>query len=202
MLPGFAVYIAALIGVLGVLGYIRDTLRGNTFPHRITWFLWALIPLVTLVVQRRAHVGVQAVMTLSYFVTPMAVLVVSFVARRGSWTITVFDWACGGVCLTAIAVYAATLRGDLAIGLLLTAELFAALPTVRKSWKAPETETWTVFFAGLVGSILTLLTVTHWTFPTYALSSWITLQSATVVVLVRGRLGPRLSGALTARSQR
>lgn len=202
MLPGFAVYIAALIGVLGVLGYIRDTLRGNTFPHRITWFLWALIPLVTLVVQRRAHVGVQAVMTLSYFVTPMAVLVVSFVARRGSWTITVFDWACGGVCLIAIAVYAATLRGDLAIGLLLTAELFAALPTVRKSWKAPETETWTVFFAGLVGSILTLLTVTHWTFPTYALSSWITLQSATEVVLVRGRLGPRLSGALTARSQR
>jgi len=202
VLPGFAVYIAALIGVLGVLGYIRDTLRGNTFPHRITWFLWALIPLVTLVVQRRAHVGVQAVMTLSYFVTPMAVLVVSFVARRGSWTITVFDWACGGVCLIAIAVYAATLRGDLAIGLLLRAELFAALPTVRKSWKAPETETWTVFFAGLVGSILTLLTVTHWTFPTYALSSWITLQSATEVVLVRGRLGPRLSGALTARSQR
>ncbi|MGO9149696.1 MAG: hypothetical protein ACLP1E_17955 [Acidimicrobiales bacterium] len=202
MLPGFAVYIAALIGVLGVLGYIRDTLRGNTFPHRITWFLWALIPLVTLVVQRRAHVGVQAVMTLSYFVTPMAVLVVSFVARRGSWTITVFDWACGGVCLTAIAVYAATLRGDLAIGLLLTAELFAALPTVRKSWKAPETETWTVFFAGLVGSILTLSTVTHWTFPTYALSSWITLQSATEVVLVRGRLGPRLSGAPNARSQR
>ena len=126
VLPGFTVYIAALIGVFGVLGYVRDTFRGNSFPHRITWFLWGLIPLVTLVVQLRAHVGVQAVMTFSYFVTPMAVLVVSFVARRGSWAITAFDWACGGVCLTAIAVYAATLRGDLAIGLLLTAEFFAA----------------------------------------------------------------------------
>ena len=66
---------------------------------------------------------------------------------------------------------------------MLTAEFFAALPTVRKSWKAPETETWTVFFAGFVSSVLTLLTVTHWTFPTYALSSWITLQSATEVAV-------------------
>jgi len=53
-----------------------------------------------------------------------------------------------------------------------------------------------------VSSVLTLLTVTHWTFPTYALSSWITLQSATEVALVRGRLGPRLSRVSTARTQR
>jgi hypothetical protein len=49
---------------------------------------------VTLVVQLRAHVGVQTVMTFSYFPTPMAVLVVSFVARRGSWAITIFDSLC------------------------------------------------------------------------------------------------------------
>jgi hypothetical protein len=200
VLPGYAVYVAALIGAGGVTGYIRDTIRGNTFPHRVTWFLWGLIPLVTLVVQLRAHVGVQTFMTLSYFVTPTAVVVVSFAARRGSWAVTPFDWACGGICLTAVAVYAATLKGNLAITLLLTAELFAALPTVRKSWKAPETETWTVFLAGFVSSIITLLTVTHWTFPTYALSSWIGLQSTTQVVLVRGRLGPRLRLASTLRN--
>ncbi len=150
MLPGYAVYIAAVINAGGVTGYIRDTLRGNTFPHRITWFLWGFIPLVTVAVQLREHVGIQTVMTFSYFATAMAVLVMSFVARRGSWEVTPFDWACGGVCVAAVAVYAATLKGDLAISLLLTAEFFAALPTVRKSWKAPETETWTVFLAGVV----------------------------------------------------
>jgi hypothetical protein len=200
VLPGYVVYVAALVGAGGVTGYIRDTIRGNTVPHRVTWFLWGLIPLVTIVVQLRAHVGIQTLMTFSYFATPMAVIVASFAARRGSWAVTPFDWACGGICLAAVAVYGATLKGNLAITLLLTAELFAALPTVRKSWKAPETETWTVFLAGFASSILTLLTVTRWTFPTYALSSWIGLQSATQVVLVRGRLGPRLTLASATRN--
>lgn len=168
MLPGYAVYVAATINASGITGYVRDTVRSSTFPHRITWFLWGFIPLVTVAVQFREHVGIQTVMTFSYFATAMAVLVMSFVARRWSWEVTPFDWACGGVCLAAVAVYAATLKGDLAISLLLTAEFFAAMPTVRKSWKAPETETWTVFLAGFVSSSLTLLAVRHWTFPTYA----------------------------------
>jgi hypothetical protein len=201
VLPGYAVYIAAVISAGGATGYIRDTFRGSTRPHRITWFLWGFIPLVTVTVQLREHVGIQTVMTFSYFATAMAVLVVSFLARRGSWDPTPSDWACGVVCLAAVAVYAATLKGDLAICLLLTAELFAALPTVRKSWKAPETETWTVFLAGAVSSGITLLTVRHWTFPTYALSSWIGLQSGTQVMLVRGRLGPRLRTASLLRAR-
>lgn len=201
MLPGYTVYVAAMINASGIIGYVRDTVRGNTFPHRITWFLWGFIPLVTVAVQVREHVGIQTVMTFSYFATAMAVLVMSFVARRGSWEVTPFDWACGGVCLAAVAVYAATLKGDLAISLLLTAEFFAATPTVRKSWKAPETETWTVFLAGFVSSSLTLLAVRHWTFPTYALSTWIGLQSAVQVMLVRGRVGPRLRAAAVLRAQ-
>jgi hypothetical protein len=201
VLPSYAVYIAVVINAGGVTGYIRDTLRGNTFPHRITWFLWGFIPFVTVAVQLRDHVGIQTVMTFSYFATAMAVLVTSFLARRGSWQVTPFDWACGGVCLAAVAVYAATLKGDLAISLLLTAEFFAAVPTVRKSWKAPETETWTVFLAGVVSSSITLLTVRHWTFPTYALSTWIGLQSGTQVMLVRGRLGPRLRATSLLRTQ-
>ena len=201
MLPSYAVYIAVVINAGGVTGYIRDTLRGNTFPHRITWFLWGFIPFVTVAVQLRDHVGIQTVMTFSYFATAVAVLVTSFLARRGSWQVTPFDWACGGVCLAAVAVYAATLKGDLAISLLLTAEFFAAVPTVRKSWKAPETETWTVFLAGVVSSSITLLTVRHWTFPTYALSTWIGLQSGTQVMLVRGRLGPRLRATSLLRTQ-
>jgi hypothetical protein len=200
VLPGYVVYIAATISALGVVGYILDTFRGNTFPHRVTWFLWGLIPLVTTLVQVRAHVGIQMLMTVSYVVAPAGVVVASFVARRGSWTITRFDWVCGGVCLVAVAVYSATLKGNLAIVLLVTADGFAALPTMLKSWKAPETETWTAFLGGFTSSTLTLLTVTHWTLPTYGLSTWIGLQSGTEILLIRGCLGPRLARARAFRT--
>jgi hypothetical protein len=192
VLPGYFVYIAAVVGILGITGYVRDTLSGKTFPHRITWFLWGFIPLVTFFVQIHVGVGIQTIMTFSYFIAPMIVVTASFVARRGSWAITPFDWACGAMCLVGIAVYLVTLRGNLAIGVLLLADVFAAVPTIRKSYGAPESETWTAYLVGALTSVITLLTITHWTFATYALPAWIAFQNSMEIVLIRGRLGPRL----------
>ncbi len=41
------VALSALISIWGALVYIRDTVRGNTKPNRISWGMWALAPLVS-----------------------------------------------------------------------------------------------------------------------------------------------------------
>jgi len=186
--------------VFGVLGYVRDTFRGNSFPHRITWFLWGLIPLVTLVVQLRAHVGVQAVMT---FPTSSPRWRPRRELRRTSRILGDHSVRLG--VRRSLPHRHRRLRsdpqGDLAIGLLLTAEFFAALPTVRKSWKAPETETWT--------SLRRVRELGPHAVDGDALD---VPDLRTVVVdhtaeryrgrARPGRLGPRLSRVSTARTQR
>ncbi len=191
VLPGWFVYVAALISVVGIITYVRDTLAGKTFPHRVTWFLWGFIPLVTFVIQVHLEVGIQSVLTLTFAITPLAVLTASFISKRGSWSITTFDWICGATSLVGLGFYLVTRHGVAAIVLLLIADFFAAIPTLRKSFTSPESETWTAFFAGLVSSVLTLGTITHWSFATYAFPAYIATQNAVEVAFIRYRIGPR-----------
>jgi len=194
MLPGWVVYVAALISFAGVVPYLRSTLSGETLPHRVTWVLWMFIPLVTFAVQRHVGVGIQSIMTLAFAIGPLMVLTASFLAHRGSWAITRFDWLCAAISVFGLVFYIATRRGNLAIGVLVSADLFAAIPTVRKSLIAPESENWTVFVAGLVSAVLTLLTVTDWNFATVAFSACVAATDLVQVILVKLRVGPRLRG--------
>jgi len=36
----------ALLNLLGAVAYIRDTLQGKTKPNRVTWSLWAAVPMI------------------------------------------------------------------------------------------------------------------------------------------------------------
>ena len=198
MLPGWIVYVAALISFAGVVPYLRSTLSGEALPHRVTWVLWMFIPLVTFAVQRHVGVGIQSVMTLAFAIGPLLILIASFAARRGSWAITRFDWLCAAISVAGLVFYVVTRRGNIAIGVLVAADLFAAIPTVRKSFLAPESEDWTVFVAGLVSAVLTLLTVTDWNFATVAFSACVAVTDLVQVILVRFRLGPRMSGPVVA----
>jgi hypothetical protein len=198
VLPVNVVWIAAILGLLGVVPYVRDTLAGQTTPHRVTWGLWAFIPLVTLVVQLQAHVGRSTLMTLSYGVAPLAVLTASFIARRGSWAITRIDWWCAAVSVFALSVYVVERVGTVTVILLVIADAFASIPTATKSYRAPESETWQTFAVGVVASVLTLLTITNWSVTAVALPLYIALMNALIVLLVVTRVGPRLRNAKVA----
>jgi hypothetical protein len=195
MLPGWFVYVAALVSLAGVVPYMRSTLSGETLPHRVTWVLWMFIPLVTFAVQRHVGVGIQSVMTLAFAIGPLMILLASFLAHRGMWAITKFDWLCAGLSVFGLVFYIVTRKGNLAIGVLIAADLFAAIPTFRKSFTTPESESWSVFLAGLMSAVLTLLTVTDWNFATIAFSACVAATDLVQVVFVRFRLGPRLRGA-------
>jgi TRAP-type C4-dicarboxylate transport system permease small subunit len=45
--PHSLVIISALLILWGGYAYFRDTLVGRTKPNRVSWFLWALAPLVS-----------------------------------------------------------------------------------------------------------------------------------------------------------
>lgn len=193
MLPGSFVYVGAAMYLIGLIPYLRDTLRGETAPHRVTWFLWGFIPLVTYVVQVHLHVGVQSFLTLVFGVSPILVLGASVLSKAGSWEITLFDWVCASLSLVGLAVYVVTARGVLSIVLLLVADFAAAIPTLRKSWTTPSSETWTAFAFGAGSSIITLLTVTNFDVATVLFPAYIAIQNTAAVAIITLELGPKFA---------
>ncbi len=189
------VYLAAALALYGVYDYVRATLRGETQPNRVSWGLWGVAGVLAFVVEVQSHVGLAAVMTLMFGVVPLIVVAASFWNPKSVWRVGPFDLACGCVSVVGIVFWAVIHEPTVALVAFISADQVAALPTVRKSWLAPETESPKVFVTGAVNCAITLLTLRHFTTEGAVFPGAILVCDAVISALVVGRLGPRWRAA-------
>src|SRR5579872_2011874 len=170
-LPSMHTFLAiagSIVNFLACVNYVRAILKGEAAPNRVTWFLWALVPLIAGVAQLRAGVGISTLVVLSVGAGPACVVLASFVRGTGSWQLGPFDYICGACALAALALWAVTGEPVTAIVLSVLGDFAAALPTVRKAWLAPETENRPAYVIALAGMILGILSVQEATLEAYA----------------------------------
>jgi dolichol kinase len=193
------VYLGAAIGAVGSLAYMRDTLRGTTQPNRVTWLLWAFAPLLASAVELRSGVGLRTLTTFMIGFMPLLVFVASFHNPASVWKIRRLDYACGAMSLAGTAAWLATQNGVVAIAAAIAADFTAGLPTMIKSWSHPQSESVSSYVGAVLNAGILLLTVVHWTTEVAAFPLFILCVGSVQVLLVGGRVGPRLRHALARR---
>ena len=187
------VYFAMFLAFVGTGNYLRETWRGNTQPHRVTWGLWSLEGLLAFCVEVQQHVGISSLMTLVLGFVPLLVLVASFRNPHAVWKIDRVDIACGAVSLAGLIFWALVNEPTVALVAFSGADFIAAFPTLRKSWTTPESETPSAFIFGATNCGITLLTLRHFT-SAGALFPGMILGTDTVLsVMILTRVGPRLT---------
>jgi hypothetical protein len=186
--------LGALITVAGSASYARDTMRGRTQPNRVTWILWTVAPLIAFAAEVVQGVGLESLMTLAVGVGPLLVVIASYLDPRAYYRLTRFDLICGALSVAALIAWGVTGTGDVAILFSILADFFGLIPTLRKAYRDPESESASAFVASGCGSVITLLTVApgNWTFanvgfPLYILAADLTLSS---LILIPRRRGP------------
>lgn len=200
MLNVHFVIVGAVIGLAGSVGYAVDTVRGRTQPNRVTWLLWGAVPLLAFAVELRSGVGLRSVMALSVGLGPLVVFAASFVNRTATWRIGRLDYICGALSIAGTAVWLLTREGLAALCAAIAADALAGAPTLVKSWRAPESESSVAYWGALVNAAVTLLTVTTVTADEVAFPLYIVVIAGVELVLVSGRLGPRLRAQAEARA--
>lgn len=183
------IYLAVAFNISGSLGYARSTFRGRTKPNRVSWFLWAFIPLIAFLAQIDEGVGRQSLLTAVVGVGPLLILCASFTNKGAYWRISKFDISCGTLSILAMVLWLATGNGLTAILLSIVADLIAGAPTFIKSYYFPETENSIVFRNGAIGSGITLLTIDHWTPAVYSFALYIFILCIVVYILITFKLG-------------
>jgi hypothetical protein len=186
------VYLGAALGSVGSLMYVRDTLRGTTQPNRVTWLLWAFAPLLAFAVELHAGVGLRALTTFVIGFMPLLVFIASFHNSAAVWKIRRLDYVCGAMSLAGTATWLATRNGVVAIVAAIVADFLAGIPTMIKSWLDPESESAMSYVGAVLNAGILLLTVHHWTTDVAAFPLFIFISASVEVLLVGGRLGPRL----------
>lgn len=191
MLPGYFVIVGTLIGAAGSVAYLVDTVKGKVRPNRVTFFMWSLAPMIAFSAQIGQGVGLESLMTFSAGFSPLLVFIASFVNKKAQWKLTGFDLSCGVLSLAGLALWMITREGNVAIFFSIVADGLAAIPTIVKAYKYPETEPAWPWIATVTGVILTLLTLTEFTFANCGFIVYIMVMNSVIYVFVQFRPGVR-----------
>jgi len=181
----YLVFVGAIISlVFGVLPYIKDTLRGNTKPNRVTWLIWALAPLIATFAAIADGVGWSVLPVFMAGFGSLLIFVVSFVNKNSYWKLETFDYFCGFCSLLALALWAITKEPVVAIILAIVSDGFAAVPTLIKSWKHPETETLAAYIAPLFGILTGFTAIKTWNFSSLAFPIYLLIISILIIFAI------------------
>lgn len=179
------VVLSAVISITGASAYIRDTLSGKSKPNRVTWGMWALSPLIGTVAAFSANADVWA--TTRIFLAgflPLLVFIASFVNPKSYWRLTIFDLLCGVCSILALVVWGITSSPIFAILIAATGDGFATLPTLKKAWVHPETETGITYIAGFVSVLLIIPSIPVWNIENSAFQAYLLIANTLLLFVV------------------
>jgi len=189
MLHSNFIIIGTIIGAVGSVAYVTDTVKGKVKPNRVTFLLWSVVPFIAFFAQIEQGVCLEALITFSTGFMPLTVFIASFVNKQAEWKLTRFDLICGILSLVGLVLWMITKVGNVAIFFSIIADGLAAIPTIVKAYKYPDTEIAWPWIATVIGVILTLLTLSEFTFANCGFILYILVVNTLIYTLVQFRLG-------------
>jgi len=192
MLDTNFVILGTIIGTAGAIVYLVDTIKGKLKPNRVSFLLWSIAPMIAFAAQIRQGVGLEALMTFSTGFLPLLTFIATFVNKKAEWKLTGFDLACGALSVLGLILWLITKVGNVAILFSIVADGLAALPTLVKAYKHPETELAWPWLATCVGVTLTLLTLPELTFANSGFIIYILIVNLMIYSCVQFRFGKRV----------
>ncbi|GIF22138.1 hypothetical protein Ate02nite_48680 [Paractinoplanes tereljensis] len=109
--------------------------------------------------------------------------------RQGAWGVSAFDLFCGALSVAGLVAWAVTQRASYAVLLAIAADALASVPTFRKAWRNPASESWLNFGCLTFSALITLATITTWSLSRYAFAAYLAVLglSMSAVILLRNR---------------
>jgi hypothetical protein len=171
--------LSALVGFAGFIPYLRDIFAEETRPHLYTWLIWSITQGIA--TAAAWHGGGWGTYNL-LIGTVLCAVVALLSLRYGTRDVTRSDTALLIGALAAVGIWW-KLEDPLIALLTATAiDMAGYLPTFRKTWRDPGSETpsaWLGFIVAITFSILALETYT-WLTATYLVA----IGLANVLVLI------------------
>jgi len=186
--PNFVI-VGTLIGAVGSIAYLIDTVKGKVKPNRVSFLLWSIAPLIAFAAMLGKGAGIEALMTLSVGLLPLLIFGASFTNKKAEWKLTRFDLVCGFLSVIGLIFWLITQEGNVAIFFSIVADGLAAIPTIVKAYKHPETEIAWPWIATAVGVVVTLFTLDQLTFANSSFIIYILVINTLIFLLVHFKVG-------------
>src|SRR3990172_4247534 len=184
---------AVVLTLIGYLPYIYDTIKGKTKPHVYSWFLWALVTFIIFALQVLGKAGVGAFVTLATAILCLTIFILGM--KSGKKDITKFDTATFIISLMAVGIWVFAKQPVVSVILLTSINTLANLPTIRKSWNKPYSETLLTWELGAARNLLGIVALESYSVLTwlYPVSSFVVnVIVSSLLIIRRNKLGKNL----------
>ncbi|MEO8580988.1 MAG: hypothetical protein ABI425_00230 [Patescibacteria group bacterium] len=185
------VILGTVLSAFGTIAYLIDTVKGRVKPNRVSFLLWSIAPFIAFAAQIKQGVGFESLMTFSVGFLPFLIFIASLVNKKAEWKITKFDLICGFFSIIGLILWLITKTGNVAIFFSIMADGLAAIPTVVKSYKYPETEVAWPWLTTSVGVLITLFTIERLSFANSGFIIYIMLINVLIFSLVQFKVGEK-----------
>lgn len=156
--------IAVIISIAGYIPYIREVIQGKTIPHVFTWFVWTLGAAIAWALQVSGGAGVGSWVAFSIMVMSAFIFIVGL--RHGNKDITLSDTLFLISSLFALGLWLVAKQPMLSIILVVSTDLLAFVPTIRKTWKKPYSESLLSYKLNSLGHGVNLLALQQYSIVT------------------------------------
>ena len=178
--------ISSILAIVVFIPYFRDIFRKQTQPHMYSWLIWSILQIIGTAAALKAGSGYGSWSLAVGASFCFVVFLLSF--KYGTKNIKRFDIFCLLAAFASLVFYLAVNNPLWSVILVALTDFIAFLPTMRKAYEEPGTETMSTYFLSAVANVVSILAVQAYSVTTllYLVTLLIT-NSALCLILVSGR---------------
>lgn len=163
---------AGLLSFVAYPIYIRDILRGETKPSKVTWWILALLNAALAASYYAAGARDTIWIPISYTIGFTVVAFLSLQYGEGNWEKS--DWICLLGAVISLFVWWILQSAEIALYLIIITDFIGLAPTIYKTYKRPWTESRLSWTIALAASALNVVAIERWVpaislYPLYVL---------------------------------
>lgn len=176
---------SSLVGIACFVPYIRDIFRGKTQPHAYTWLVWTILQTIGVVAMLSGGAGIGVLSLGIGALFCFFIFLLSF--KYGTHNIKTFDKICLVSALVAFFIYLFLHNALLSVVVVTLIDFVGFLPTIRKAYQEPKTETASNYGLSSASSALALCALTSFNITTslYLITVVITNGVCAAIIMVR-----------------
>lgn len=146
--------VASILAIVGNIPYLYDIVRKRVQPHPFTWLVWSIISCIIFFGQIAKGAGIGALPTAASEV--FTIIIFFFSLRYGFKNIRKIDTVFLIIALGGIIPWILTKDPTVSVIIAVSIDLIAFIPTIRKTWRHPRSETPLLYLTNVFRHILML----------------------------------------------
>lgn len=179
---------SSIIAVICFVPYLIDIFKKKTEPHMYSWLIWTILQTIAVMAQLKDGAGYGAWALLVGVFFCFAIFLLSF--KYGTKNISKFDIFCLIASLFAILIYVNIENLVWAIIVVSMIDLVGFLPTFRKGYEEPFSETPSTFVLSAIANFLSILALQNYSLTTvlYIITLFVANSSFATMIFLRKKV--------------